>query len=155
MVRFKRKKSTNKVFFFVKPYLKIYFDILECPCQFKAQIQLIHSEVGWKPMSIYVNVENDSRTLKLYKFLGGKCSNIFFLISLLQTDDVNKQLNIWFKKQTVTIHSTLSLLWIVTVFLNQTLIIKVSNGHNLQVVSGVLVTGTIRIWYSWKWRLCN
>ena len=33
MIEFKRKKSTNKVFYFVNPYLKLYFDVLSSSIQ--------------------------------------------------------------------------------------------------------------------------
>ena len=33
MIEFKRKKSTNKVFYFVNPYLKLYFDVLSYSIQ--------------------------------------------------------------------------------------------------------------------------
>ena len=68
-----------------------FFFVLFTQCFFK-YMKFIQVRWNSKPLSIYVNVQNDSRTFKLYKFLGGKCSNIFFLISLLQTDDVSKQL---------------------------------------------------------------
>ena len=42
MVIFKRKKSTNKVYYFEKPYLKIYFNItVLVNSRFKFQLDLI------------------------------------------------------------------------------------------------------------------